>query len=56
MAELVDDYRRKARECTDMAAKVVDPADKAAWLSLAEGWLKLAHQVSDLLSDPPKRK
>jgi hypothetical protein len=56
MSEVVEEYRRKSRECTEMAARVVDPADKAAWLSLAEGWLKLAQQVSSLLSDSPQRK
>jgi hypothetical protein len=56
MSEVVEEYRRKSRECTEMAARVIDPADQAAWLSLAEGWLKLAQQVSGLLSDSPQRK
>jgi hypothetical protein len=53
MSDVAEAYRRKARECTEMAARIANPEDKAAWLSLAEAWLKLAGQVSGVLSDKP---
>jgi hypothetical protein len=56
MSEVGEEYRRKSRKCTETAARVVDPADKAAWLTLAEGWLKLAQQASGLLSESPQRQ
>jgi hypothetical protein len=35
-------FRKQADECREMAAKAVSPLDKAAWLKVAEEWLKLA--------------
>jgi hypothetical protein len=37
--DLVDEYRRNARECERMAEKAGNPADKASWLRLAASWL-----------------
>jgi hypothetical protein len=56
MTDVAEAYRRKARECTDMAARITNPEDKAAWLNLAEAWLKLAGQLTGVLSDTAKRK
>jgi hypothetical protein len=56
ISDVAEAYRRKARECTEMAARIANPEDKAAWLNLAEAWLKLAGQVSGVLSDSSKRK
>jgi hypothetical protein len=39
-----------------MAAQLRNPEDKAAWLNLAEAWLKLAGQLTGVLSDDGKRK
>jgi hypothetical protein len=35
-------FRQKAEEARAMAAKVLSPLDKEAWLELAEDWLKMA--------------
>ena len=37
--DLVDEYRRNARECERMAERAGNPADKASWLRLAASWL-----------------
>ena len=37
MSDVAEAYRRKARECTEMAARLTNPEDRAAWLNLAEG-------------------
>ena len=39
MSRADEEYRRKAKECRDIADKERSPEDKAAWLRLAEGWL-----------------
>jgi len=35
-------YRKRARECAVLAAKVESPQHKVAWLELEQHWLKLA--------------
>jgi hypothetical protein len=37
--DLVDEYRRNARECERMAENAGNSADKASWLRLAASWL-----------------
>jgi hypothetical protein len=37
--DLVDEYRRNARECERMAERAGNPADTASWLRLAASWL-----------------
>jgi hypothetical protein len=37
-----DEYRKKAEECREGALETRAPEDKAAWLSMAEDWLRLA--------------
>jgi hypothetical protein len=39
--DLVDEYRRNARECERMAEKAGNSADKASWLRLAASWLSM---------------
>lgn len=36
---ILDEYRRNARECQRMAEKAGNAADKASWLRLAASWL-----------------
>jgi hypothetical protein len=36
-----DDYRQNADECLRMAAKTPGEENRAAWLRLAEGWLRM---------------
>ena len=36
---ILDEYRRNARECQRMADKAGNAADKASWLRLAASWL-----------------
>jgi hypothetical protein len=55
-SEASEGYRRRAHECTEMAARLSNPEDKAAWLNLAEAWLKLAGQLAGVLSDDANRK
>jgi hypothetical protein len=38
-------FRKQAEECRQMAAKVISPLDKEAWLKLAEDWLRLAREA-----------
>jgi hypothetical protein len=40
-------FRKQAEQATEQAAKCVSPLDKAAWLRIAEEWLKLAQSVED---------
>ena len=35
-------YRKNAEECLDRAADARKSEDSYAWLSMAEGWLRLA--------------
>jgi hypothetical protein len=37
-----DEYRRKAEVCRQEAGKSPYETDKAAWLRMAEDWLRLA--------------
>jgi len=34
--------RKRAKEAADIAEKMTNPLDKAAWLKVASEWLKLA--------------
>ena len=36
-----DEYRKFAQEAQDLANRAKNPADKAAWLKIAESWLRL---------------
>lgn len=36
---ILDEYRRNARECQRMADSAGNAADKASWLRLAASWL-----------------
>jgi hypothetical protein len=38
-------YRSEAQACRDIAEKVSEPGDKAAWLWLAQDWIALAEQA-----------
>jgi hypothetical protein len=42
-----DKFRKQAEDATEQAAKAFSPLDKAAWLRVAEGWLKLALSVEN---------
>ena len=44
-------YRKQAEDCRQMAAKVVSPLDKEAWLKSAVDWLRLADDA-DLPEKP----
>jgi hypothetical protein len=44
-------YRKQAEDCRQMAAKVVSPLDKEAWLKSAVDWLRLADDA-DLREKP----
>jgi hypothetical protein len=56
MNDVANMYRRKAQECTEMAARLTNPDDKAAWLTLAEAWLKLAGQLTGVLAEDSSRR
>jgi hypothetical protein len=45
---ILDEYRRNARECQRMAENAGNPADKASWLRLAASWL-------GMIKNEPKR-
>jgi hypothetical protein len=38
---ILDEYRRNARECQRMAENACNAADKASWLRLAASWLRM---------------
>jgi hypothetical protein len=38
-------FRKEAEDCRELAGKAMSPADKEAWLQLAEDWLKLAQEA-----------
>jgi hypothetical protein len=40
----LDEYRRYAAECLEMASTVHDPKARAALLQMAQVWLRLASQ------------
>jgi hypothetical protein len=37
-----DEYRRRAAECRELAAKSHVPAHKERWLKIAEKWMRMA--------------
>jgi hypothetical protein len=43
----VDRFLNEAEECLRQAAIAIDPADKKAWLQLAEDWMKLARAARE---------
>ncbi|MBV9532948.1 MAG: hypothetical protein JO283_18265 [Bradyrhizobium sp.] len=42
-----DRFRSKAAECRQLSETAINPLDKAAWLQLAEDWIKLAEDAQD---------
>jgi hypothetical protein len=38
----VDQFRKRAEECRQLAALKTDPFDKEFWLRLAEDWMNVA--------------
>lgn len=36
-----DEYRRHARDAQELTDKSLRPSDKAAWLRIAQSWLRL---------------
>jgi hypothetical protein len=46
-----DEYRANAAECQKMARLSRDPADKAAWLGMAEDWLRMLPQPKRSAAD-----
>jgi hypothetical protein len=36
-----DEFRKFAQEAQELANRAKNPADKAAWLKIAESWLRL---------------
>jgi hypothetical protein len=52
MRNFCDEYRQKAEECRVQARKAPRPEDKAAWLSMAEDWLRLAESVPTKVRSP----
>jgi hypothetical protein len=58
-----DDYRAKAEYCREMAAKVMSPLDKEAWLQQATNWQTLAalrdgecRRAAAEMNDPTHKK
>ena len=45
MTSPVDLYRQRARDCRLRSEHARNPADKAEWLNIAEGWQKLAEEA-----------
>jgi hypothetical protein len=37
-----DDYRRSGEACLEMAHRARFPQDRAHWLTIAQGWFRLA--------------
>jgi hypothetical protein len=55
-----DELRARAAECVRMSKKTNNPADKTAWLMLAEGWQQMTKPQAqtverDLSADAQKR-
>jgi hypothetical protein len=42
------EYRRKAQECRDEAARAFNEADRKTWLRMAEEWLMLARNAEEI--------
>ena len=40
-----NEYRLKAQECVASAQRATDPGDKINWLTMAEGWQRLAQKA-----------
>ena len=50
---ILDEYRRNARECQRMADKAGNAADKASWLRLAASWLgMIRNEPRRFFADP----
>jgi hypothetical protein len=45
-ANRVEDYRKNAEECRDMAEKADNTDDKISWLNLANAWLLMLPQTA----------
>jgi hypothetical protein len=43
----MDRFLNEAEECIRQAGMAADPADKKAWLQLAEDWMKLARAAKE---------
>jgi hypothetical protein len=41
------EYRRKAQECREEAARAFNEADRKTWLRMAEEWMTLARNVEE---------
>lgn len=41
-------FLNEAEECLRQAGMAVDPADKSAWVLLAEDWMKLARAAKEI--------
>jgi len=41
------EYRRKAQECREEAARAFHEADRKTWLRMAEEWMTLARNVEE---------
>jgi len=41
-----DEYRRNALECFKLADEVIYPENKDALVKIAQGWLRLAEQIT----------
>jgi hypothetical protein len=48
MNKYVDQYRKKAEQCLQLATLAPKVDDKAFWLRLAEDWARLAELVADI--------
>jgi len=47
---ILDEYRRNARECQRMADNAGNATDKASWLRLAASWLSMIKSEPRLFS------
>jgi hypothetical protein len=45
MSDDANRFRKQADDAREQAAKAVSPLDQAAWLRVADDWLKLAVSV-----------
>jgi transketolase C-terminal domain/subunit len=50
-SEEIRDYRRRGRECVDMAAKISECGHKLFLLEMARAWMKLAETVEHRAAD-----